>query len=70
MKRLTADRAEIGLQVDRRHDLLGVDLVEQRKRGDDDYSVDGEATTINGRTFQARCSSRCASATASRRCSR
>lgn len=51
MKRMTADRAEIGLQVIA-NTLLGVDLIEQRKNLDADYSVDGEATTINGRTFQ------------------
>jgi hypothetical protein len=50
MKRMTADRAEIGLQVIA-NTLIGVDLVEQRKSHDADYSVDGEATTINGRTF-------------------
>jgi hypothetical protein len=52
MKRMTADRAEIGLQVIA-NTLVGVDLVEQRKNAEDDYSVDGEATTINGRTFHA-----------------
>ncbi len=51
MKRQTADRAEIGLQVIA-NTLIGVDLVEQRKNPDLDYSVDGESTTINGRTFQ------------------
>lgn len=51
MKKTTADRAEIGLQVIA-NTLIGVDLVEQRKGLDADYSVDGEATTINGRTFQ------------------
>ena len=50
MKRMTADRAEIGLQVIA-NTLVGVDLVEQRKGSGDDYSVDGEATTINGRTL-------------------
>jgi hypothetical protein len=49
MKRMTADRAEIGLQVIA-NTLVGVDLVEQRKGDDDDYSVNGEPT-INGRTF-------------------
>jgi hypothetical protein len=49
MRRLTTDRAEIGLQVIA-NTLAGVDLVEQRK-GHDEYSVDGEETTINGRTF-------------------
>jgi len=52
MKRLTADRAEIGLQVIATT-LLGVDLMESRKSTDDDYSVDGEAITINGRSFGA-----------------
>ena len=51
MRRLTSDRAEIGLQVIA-NALSSVDLVEQRKAHDDDYSVDGEATTINGRIFQ------------------
>jgi cyclic-di-GMP-binding protein len=51
MKRMSADRAEIGLQVIA-NTLVGVDLIEQRKNLDADYSVDGEATTINGRTFQ------------------
>ena len=51
MRRLTIDRAELGLQVIA-NTLVGVDLVEQRKHADNDYSVDGEQTTINGRTFQ------------------
>ena len=51
MKKMTTDRAEIGMQVIANL-LIGVDLVEQRKSPDADYSVDGEATTINGRTFQ------------------
>jgi hypothetical protein len=51
MKRLTTERAEIGLQVIA-NNLIGVELVEQR-RGDDDYSVDGEATTVNSRRFNA-----------------
>jgi hypothetical protein len=51
MRRLTSDRAEIGLQVIA-NEVTGVDLVEQRKRAESDYSVDGEVTTINGRTFQ------------------
>jgi hypothetical protein len=50
MRRLTIDRAEIGLQVIA-NGLSGVDLIEQRKSRDNDYSVDGEATTINGRIF-------------------
>ena len=52
MKRMTADRAEIGLQVIA-NTIVGVDLVEQRKGGDGgDYSVDGMPTT-NGRMFHA-----------------
>ena len=50
IRRLTSDRAEIGLQVIASA-LVGVDLVEQRRTGEGDYSVDGEATTVNGRTF-------------------
>jgi hypothetical protein len=51
MKRMTADRAEIGLQVIA-NTLVGVDLVEQRKAGTDaGYSVDGEIATISGRTI-------------------
>lgn len=50
IKRLTSDRAEIGVQVIA-NALLGVDLIEQRKSLDADYSVDGEQTTVNGRTF-------------------
>ncbi|HEX4883144.1 MAG TPA: hypothetical protein VFX05_03325 [Casimicrobiaceae bacterium] len=50
MRRLTSDRAEIGLQVIATH-VTGVDLIEQRKGAAEDYSVDGEATTVNGRTF-------------------
>ena len=50
MKRMTADRAEIGLQVIA-NTIVFVDLIEQRKNVDD-YSVDGDAITINGRTFQ------------------
>ena len=63
MKRTAADRAEIGLQIIA-NTISAVDLVEQRKRGADEYSVDGEGTTINGRRVRRRCSSRCASATA------
>jgi len=50
MKRMTADRAEIGLQVIA-NTIVFVDLIEQRKNVDD-YTVDGDAITINGRTFQ------------------
>src|SRR6185437_14410663 len=52
MKRTSADRAEIGLQVIA-DTISAVDLVEQRKRGADEYSIDGEGTTINGRRFGA-----------------
>ena len=51
MKRLTADRAEIGLQVIA-NTLVGVELVEQRKGdGHPDYSVEGEHSTLDGRVF-------------------
>ena len=51
MRRLTTDKAELGMQVIA-NALVSVDLIEQRKNADSDYSVDGEATTINGRAFQ------------------
>jgi hypothetical protein len=50
MKRLTTERAEIGLQVIA-NNLVGVELLEL-KRGDGDYSVDGEST-LNKRRFNA-----------------
>jgi len=51
MRRLTSERAEIGLQVIA-NTLVGVELTEQRNRSiDTDYSVDGEETTISGRAF-------------------
>jgi hypothetical protein len=49
MKRLTTERAEIGLQVIA-NNLLGVELAET-KRGDADYSVDGEVPTVSSRRF-------------------
>lgn len=52
MKRMTADRAEIGLQVIA-NTLAGVDLVDKRKASGNDYSVDGEVATISGRTVHA-----------------
>jgi hypothetical protein len=52
MKRTAADRAEIGLQVIA-DTITAVDLNEQRKRGADEYSIDGEGTTIDGRRFGA-----------------
>jgi len=50
MKRLTSDRAEIGLQVIA-NNLVGVELL-AAKRSDADYFVDGEATTVHNRSFQ------------------
>ena len=50
MKRLTSERAEVGLQLVASA-LAAVELVEQRKSATDDYSVDGVPTTINGRNF-------------------
>ena len=49
MKRLTSERAEIGLQIIA-DNLVGVELAEQ-KRGDIDYSVDGEVPTVSSRRF-------------------
>jgi hypothetical protein len=49
MKRLTTERAEIGLQVIA-NDLVGVELAEI-KRGEADYSVDGETPTVSSRRF-------------------
>lgn len=51
MRRLTIDRAEIGMQVIA-NAITGVDLVEHRRGAVEDYSVDGEPTTSGGRTFQ------------------
>jgi hypothetical protein len=52
MKRTSADRAEIGLAIIA-DTISAVDLNEQRKRTADDYSIEGEGTTINGRRFGA-----------------
>jgi hypothetical protein len=49
MKRLTTERAEVGLQIIA-NNLVGVELAEQ-KRGDADYSVNGEIPTVNSRRF-------------------
>jgi len=49
MKRLTTERAEIGLQMIA-NNLAGVELAETR-RGEGDYSVDGEVPTVNSRRF-------------------
>jgi hypothetical protein len=54
IRRLTSDRAEIGLQVIA-DSISGVDLVEQQKPVDDGITVDGEAPTINGRTIPSLC---------------
>jgi len=50
MRRLTSERAEIGLQLIASA-VAGADLIEQRKALADDYSVDGVPTTVNGRGF-------------------
>ena len=51
MKRLTTDRAEIGLQVIA-NTLIGVELCEQRRgNAESGYSVEGENSTLDGRTF-------------------
>lgn len=52
MKRLTADRAEIGLQVVA-NTLIGVELARQKKEpgGEADYAVEGEHSTLDGRRF-------------------
>ena len=52
MRRLTTERAEIGLQVIA-NSLIEVELMEPRKNEGDDYSVDGEAPTVNSRRFSA-----------------
>jgi hypothetical protein len=49
MKRLTAERAEIGLQLIA-NNLVGVELTET-KRSDADYSIEGEVPTVNSRRF-------------------
>jgi hypothetical protein len=50
MKRLTTERAEIGLQIIA-NNLVGVELQEPRRNGEDDYSVDGETPTVTSRRF-------------------
>ncbi len=47
---MTVDRAEIGMQIIA-NTLVGVELAEQRKNADAGYSVEIDATTINGRAF-------------------
>jgi hypothetical protein len=51
MRRLTIDRAEIGLQVIA-NTVSGVDLIEHAKVTLDDYSVNGEPTVAGERVFQ------------------
>jgi hypothetical protein len=50
MRRLTSDRAEIGLQVIA-NTLIGVELCEQKREGESTYSVEGENSTLDGRVF-------------------
>ena len=52
MRRLTIERAEIGLQLIA-NNLVGVELAESRRGDKDDYSVDGEVPTVSGRRFNA-----------------
>ena len=49
MKRLTSERAEIGVQIIA-NNLVGVQLAGQ-KRADTDYSVDGEVPSVSSRHF-------------------
>jgi hypothetical protein len=49
MKRLTTERAEIGLQVIA-NNLIGVELAETKK-GEAEYAVDGEVPTVSSRRF-------------------
>jgi cyclic-di-GMP-binding protein len=49
MKRLTTERAEIGLQIIA-NNLVGVELTDT-KRGEPDYSIEGEVPTVNSRRF-------------------
>ena len=50
MKRLTTERAEIGLQIIA-NNLVGVELQEPRRNEGEDYSVDGETPTVTSRRF-------------------
>src|SRR5208283_2203191 len=49
MKRLTTERAEIGLQVIA-NNLIGVELAEAKK-GEGEYAIGGEVTTVSNRRF-------------------
>jgi hypothetical protein len=50
MRRLTIDRAEIGLQVIAIA-ITSVDMIEHRRSAGEGYSVEGEPSTLSGRTF-------------------
>lgn len=50
--RTAADRADIGVELIA-DSVASVSLTEQHKRGADPYSIEGEGTTINGRSFTA-----------------
>jgi hypothetical protein len=52
MRRLSADNAEIGLQLIA-NTLMAANLIEQRKARDADYAVDGEYDPMAGRRFGA-----------------
>ena len=52
MRRLSADNAEIGLQLIA-NTLMTANLIEQRKARDADYSVDGDYDPMAGRRFGA-----------------
>ena len=52
LKRPTADRTEVGVQRIA-SEISGVDLVEQRRNAETDYSVDGDGGMISGRSFVA-----------------
>ena len=69
MKRLTTDRAEIGLQVIA-NTLVGVELVEQRKRARRRLFGRRRARRRSTAARSRACSCRCASATATPPCSR
>ena len=49
MKRLTTERAEIGLQVIA-NNLIGVELAEAKK-GEAEYAIEGEVPTASNRRF-------------------
>ena len=52
LKRPTADNTEVGFQRIA-SEISGVDLVEQRRSAETDYSVDGDGGMISGRSFVA-----------------